>query len=96
MINGPVATAGSIPRLWRSIGIKVPITAAFTITVMSAMATVILTKYSALKAKWLTNITIPAIVPPLMSPNRNSLSNVLRSEERRVGKECRSRWSPYH
>ena len=22
--------------------------------------------------------------------------NDLRSEERRVGKECRSRWSPYH
>ena len=22
--------------------------------------------------------------------------NILRSEERRVGKECRSRWSPYH
>ena len=21
---------------------------------------------------------------------------VFRSEERRVGKECRSRWSPYH
>src|SRR5471030_2651521 len=26
--------------------------------------------------------------------NRESLSG--RSEERRVGKECRSRWSPYH
>ena len=24
------------------------------------------------------------------------LDSVLRSEERRVGKECRSRWSPYH
>src|SRR5260221_13172092 len=24
------------------------------------------------------------------------LSYMLRSEERRVGKECRSRWSPYH
>ena len=24
------------------------------------------------------------------------LINLLRSEERRVGKECRSRWSPYH
>ena len=24
------------------------------------------------------------------------LDNLLRSEERRVGKECRSRWSPYH
>ena len=23
-------------------------------------------------------------------------NSVLRSEERRVGKECRSRWSPYH
>ena len=25
-----------------------------------------------------------------------SADTVLRSEERRVGKECRSRWSPYH
>ena len=24
------------------------------------------------------------------------VATVLRSEERRVGKECRSRWSPYH
>ena len=24
------------------------------------------------------------------------LESVNRSEERRVGKECRSRWSPYH
>ena len=24
------------------------------------------------------------------------LANIARSEERRVGKECRSRWSPYH
>src|SRR3712207_4427498 len=26
----------------------------------------------------------------------NSLDVNFRSEERRVGKECRSRWSPYH
>ena len=25
-----------------------------------------------------------------------TVGNALRSEERRVGKECRSRWSPYH
>src|SRR2546430_14440251 len=25
-----------------------------------------------------------------------SANNIARSEERRVGKECRSRWSPYH
>src|SRR5256884_1669468 len=27
---------------------------------------------------------------------RNELQTMIRSEERRVGKECRSRWSPYH
>src|SRR5256885_14706950 len=26
----------------------------------------------------------------------HQIGQVLRSEERRVGKECRSRWSPYH
>ena len=25
-----------------------------------------------------------------------NITSYLRSEERRVGKECRSRWSPYH
>ena len=34
-------------------------------------------------------------------PDNNSrlravIQNAKRSEERRVGKECRSRWSPYH
>src|SRR2546430_17645555 len=28
-------------------------------------------------------------------PKGNRLPKILRSEERRVGKECRSRWSPY-
>ena len=28
--------------------------------------------------------------------NKSDVSFVARSEERRVGKECRSRWSPYH
>ena len=31
--------------------------------------------------------------------NKNGITlegNAERSEERRVGKECRSRWSPYH
>src|SRR2546430_9870757 len=30
------------------------------------------------------------------SPLLNLIRKELRSEERRVGKECRSRWSPYH
>ena len=31
-----------------------------------------------------------------LSVDSNRRGNPLRSEERRVGKECRSRWSPYH
>src|SRR2546429_9721670 len=47
----------------------------------------------------------PALTPILFSfnnprgacPGCNGFGAVLeRSEERRVGKECRSRWSPYH
>src|SRR3712207_7168766 len=33
-------------------------------------------------------------IPPIDSTNPGF--EVHRSEERRVGKECRSRWSPYH
>ena len=29
-------------------------------------------------------------------PNYKEIEKYTRSEERRVGKECRSRWSPYH
>jgi len=28
--------------------------------------------------------------------NEELVGKAIRSEERRVGKECRSRWSPYH
>ena len=31
-----------------------------------------------------------------LQPSHLTLSTKPRSEERRVGKECRSRWSPYH
>src|SRR2546422_5801744 len=43
----------------------------------------------------LTTTTIKAIA---VSPGRSqsTVASATRSEERRVGKECRSRWSPYH
>src|SRR2546426_3541751 len=34
--------------------------------------------------------------PPPVDRRRRRSSLMTRSEERRVGKECRSRWSPYH
>ena len=52
---------------------------------------------------WLGGLIVLAIfLPNLVWEARNhwpqieTVRNALRSEERRVGKECRSRWSPYH
>src|SRR5436853_7017710 len=42
---------------------------------------------------------VKAIIFGALGANKiqNALKRILqRSEERRVGKECRSRWSPYH
>ena len=36
----------------------------------------------------------PEVQVALLTAHINELNE--RSEERRVGKECRSRWSPYH
>ena len=44
-------------------------------------------------------IATPLGLPPVPVPADNPVTVetiALRSEERRVGKECRSRWSPYH
>src|SRR3989449_146864 len=32
----------------------------------------------------------------IYGPESSGKTTLMRSEERRVGKECRSRWSPYH
>ena len=44
-------------------------------------------------------ITTPSALKPEPHPHLTILeikNTTTRSEERRVGKECRSRWSPYH
>ena len=39
--------------------------------------------------------SLPALVTPFEN-GKVDVDALKRSEERRVGKECRSRWSPYH
>ena len=50
---------------------------------MTTMKAVVLDKITEAKDIVLSECPIPDVRPG-------------RSEERRVGKECRSRWSPYH
>src|SRR5256886_7274643 len=48
---------------------------------------------------WMVTLSLPSVKDQssiLMPWVVFSFSSKLRSEERRVGKECRSRWSPYH
>ena len=50
-----------------------------------------------LDAKYATITRQPVIIKPNGEVITNGTAEVsYRSEERRVGKECRSRWSPYH
>ena len=43
-----------------------------------------------------TGILQAAVKDELVYASTKDIRNRSRSEERRVGKECRSRWSPYH
>src|SRR2546426_6548656 len=53
---------------------------------------------SAMKLMWSSiNISEPPVSCVWIAPAELVTTRILqRSEERRVGKECRSRWSPYH
>ena len=43
------------------------------------------------------NLNLPyKQISEIMGMTEESVRQISRSEERRVGKECRSRWSPYH
>ena len=49
-----------------------------------------------LPAYALEDTQLPEAAPFIPPRESSSQSTMARSEERRVGKECRSRWSPYH
>src|ERR1039458_10879289 len=53
----------------------------------------------ATKRLWAALAASAASFETRVAPSRSTIwlkAMVRRSEERRVGKECRSRWSPYH
>ena len=53
--------------------------------------------YEELKARGLiAQVTDEPLIRDLVNNGKATFYIGFRSEERRVGKECRSRWSPYH
>ena len=76
-------------------------------TAMSDVTVLLLTFFmltSTFVKKEPVQVTTPASVSEIKIPETDVLQILvdqegkifMRSEERRVGKECRSRWSPYH
>ena len=67
-------------------------------TAMSDVTVLLLTFFmltSTFVQKEPITVNTPASVSEVKVPEQNTVTDD-RSEERRVGKECRSRWSPYH
>src|SRR2546429_651187 len=48
------------------------------------------------EARWYFGPTVQPNKKTATVPRTARCFTLIRSEERRVGKECRSRWSPYH
>ena len=62
-------------------------------------------RFSKTLSFWVFILLIPVVLIQLAGPRGDATTEINyteyraqldRSEERRVGKECRSRWSPYH
>ena len=76
--------------------------------VVSMYRAITMTATASIRIDVLTIAPYPAasrICPPIRAPTAidalkaallSAVPSSTRSEERRVGKECRSRWSPYH
>ena len=59
--------------------------------ILSVGGSILLLKYI---LKWVSVDNIPE--EEIEKAAKKIIGKLCRSEERRVGKECRSRWSPYH
>ena len=59
-------------------------------------AEVVKTVFGLYHTQLLLHIFTLALLQTNIVDIRDTWTNRKRSEERRVGKECRSRWSPYH
>ena len=55
-----------------------------------------LTRRGAFAGPAAVTLILLATAATLVAAQSGEDAHVARSEERRVGKECRSRWSPYH
>ena len=67
-----------------------------TVKEVNELATILKEEYGIEPAAAAVAVAAGPAAGAAAAEEKSSFDVVLRSEERRVGKECRSRWSPYH
>src|SRR2546429_7691053 len=77
------------------IGRKTP-SEAFTLALQQGLAAGRISSFAVLGDWGIGKSSLLLKFAAICSDPKYGILPVLRSEERRVGKECRSRWSPYH
>src|ERR1044072_3135361 len=102
----PLAIGDMIRLTYESAGVSVLLALQTITSVLSSPPATPLLNATASRAVWLLSMSQDPSVPSPNTPviaavfTREQLSSPPnpddRSEERRVGKECRSRWSPHH
>ena len=98
-------TFGGYP-FWKSVAYSVLITVLSTglILLFTSMAAWYITRVDSPFCRFIYYLCVFSMVVPFQmvmftltfTADNLKLNTPYRSEERRVGKECRSRWSPYH
>ena len=73
---------------------KIIIFTSFLLFVLGTVAAQTINKVEPLF--WWAGMRNPELQLMVYGDHISEYHPVIRSEERRVGKECRSRWSPYH
>src|SRR3989449_10732821 len=68
----------------------------FVVVVLGAEARSLGTEVGAFGTPTVVHFCAVLLMSAILSVPWRAVAHAGRSEERRVGKECRSRWSPYH
>src|SRR3712207_9381642 len=90
---------GTVKRSWWTLRRILPYLRPYWKLAILALLLTLLASLFSLLLPWPLAIMFDSVLgdrplPAVLAPLFGSLDR--RSEERRVGKECRSRWSPYH
>ena len=95
---GGVISAGSIAPHLKSGRLRaLAVTSAQPSELTPGLPTVAASGVPGYESVAMFGIQAPAQTPAdILNRIQREVARALRSEERRVGKECRSRWSPYH